>query len=98
MTIIRVREAARVLADDVAIPITEFKATCLELIDAVSKRHFEVIVTKHGKPVAKLVPIEPPVQSGFGCLKGTVLDYGDIDAPLGEDWFQDKDANAEPAP
>lgn len=91
----RVRETARVLAEDVAVPITEFKATCLELIDAVSRRHFEVIVTKHGKPVARLVPIEQPVQSGFGCMRGTVLDYGDIEAPLGEDWFQEADVRAE---
>ena len=35
----------------------EFKATCLELMDRVRETGIEYVVTKHGKPVAKLVPI-----------------------------------------
>lgn len=38
------------------ISAAEFKAKCLSLMDHVNEFHEEVIITKHGKPVAKLVP------------------------------------------
>ena len=54
----------------------EFKARCLELMDRVRETGAEYIVTKHGKPVAKLVPYgDPAKKSFFGSLKGTVLKY-----------------------
>ena len=54
----------------------EFKARCLELMDRVRETGVEYIVTKHGTPVAKLVPYkEPKRESFFGSLKGTVLKY-----------------------
>lgn len=37
---------------------SDFKATCLALLDDVAERHHEYIVTKRGRPVARLVPIE----------------------------------------
>ena len=40
------------------VPATEFKAKCLELMDRVSERHETFIITKRGRPVAKLVPVE----------------------------------------
>ena len=78
------------------IPAGEFKAKCLALMDRVSERREEYVITKHGKPVAKLVPLadEPKVPSLFGCMKGTVIEYGDIISPVGEDdWeaLQDDD-------
>jgi prevent-host-death family protein len=58
------------------LPAAEFKATCLELMDRVRETGAEYVVTKHGEPVAKLVPYrEPGRKSFFGCLKGTVLRY-----------------------
>jgi prevent-host-death family protein len=54
----------------------EFKATCLELMERVRETGGEYVVTKHGKPVAKLVPYtEPARASFFGSMKGTVLKY-----------------------
>jgi len=54
----------------------EFKARCLELMDRVRETGAEYIVTKHGKPVAKLVPYtEPSRPTFFGSMKGTVLKY-----------------------
>jgi prevent-host-death family protein len=35
-----------------------FKQTCLSLLDEVADRHIEVIVTKRGRPVARLVPVQ----------------------------------------
>ena len=40
------------------VPAAEFKATCLELMDRVRETGAEFIVTKHGTPVAKLVPVQ----------------------------------------
>ena len=51
----------------------EFKAQCLALLDEVAETGREIIVTKRGKPVAKVVPIEPPKS-----LEGSVTVLGDI--------------------
>lgn len=54
----------------------EFKATCLELMDRVRETGGEYVVTKHGKPVAKLVPYAAPERATFfASMKGTVLSY-----------------------
>lgn len=54
----------------------DFKARCLELIDHVKESRAEYIVTRHGKPVARLVPVEAEQQgSPLGSMKGTVLKY-----------------------
>ena len=70
------------------ITATEFKATCLKLMDEVARTHETIIVTKRGKPVAKLVPVEPEEErSWFGYMAGTARITGDIMAPIeGEDW------------
>ena len=54
----------------------DFKAKCLELMDRVRETGVEYVVTKHGKPVAKLVPYtEKARPSFFGSLKGSVMKY-----------------------
>jgi prevent-host-death family protein len=40
------------------VPAGLFKQTCLALLDEVAERHTEIIVTKRGRPVARLVPPE----------------------------------------
>ena len=39
------------------IAIGKFKAQCLALINDITRTHENIIITKHGKPVAKVVPI-----------------------------------------
>lgn len=39
------------------IPAGEFKQGCLAILDEVAKTHREVVITKRGKPVARLVPV-----------------------------------------
>ncbi|MDQ3000124.1 MAG: type II toxin-antitoxin system prevent-host-death family antitoxin [Fibrobacterota bacterium] len=69
----------------------EFKAKCLELMDRVAEGHEEIIITKRGKPVAKLVPIVAmPKPEIFGYMKGTFEILGDIVAPTGEKWEADE--------
>jgi prevent-host-death family protein len=65
----------------------EFKARCLELMDRVRETGAEYVITKHGTPVAKLVPVvRRAPQSLFGSLKGTVLDYDRPLDPLDDDY------------
>ncbi len=49
------------------IKASEFKATCLSLLDEVAEHHTEYVVTKYGRPVARLVPVE-----AGGSLRGSV--------------------------
>ena len=62
-----------------SINAAQFKAKCLKLIDEVAATRKPIIITKRGKPLAKLVPIEdetlPPL---FGYMKGTGQILGDI--------------------
>jgi prevent-host-death family protein len=44
--------------DDRYVAATEFKANCLRLMDEVAQQRRPIIITKRGKPVAKLVPVE----------------------------------------
>jgi prevent-host-death family protein len=69
------------------ISATEFKATCLELMDRVQQTGEEITITKHGKPLAKLAPIEPAHRAPgelFGCAKTRLTILGDIVAPVEE--------------
>ncbi len=74
------------------VPASELKNAWHEYLDRVSRGRQEVIVTRYGKPVAKLVPIDAE-ESGedapptfIGCLRGTVTFCGDIMAPIDEKW------------
>ncbi len=68
-----------------AIGAGEFKAKCLQLLDDVAEQRGTLVITKHGKPVAKLVPVEPE-QHLFGALKGSVVEEHDIISPINADW------------
>ena len=72
---------------DGRVAAAEFKARCLELMDRVRETGGEYVITKHGTPVAKLVPVTESVpQSFFGSMKGTVLDYERPLDPLDDDY------------
>ena len=66
----------------------EFKARCLEVMDQVSVTRSPVVITKRGKPVAKLVPAEEARTTAFDSLKGKIEIVGDIVSPIipPEDW------------
>jgi prevent-host-death family protein len=59
----------------------QFKATCLAVMDEVQKTGREIIVTKRGKPVAKMVSLEPAKDEIFGFLKGKIKFKGNIVKP-----------------
>ena len=58
-----------------------FKANCLAVMDEVQAKHETIVITKHGKPVAKLVPVEPQGDDIFGFLRGKVTITGDVVSP-----------------
>src|SRR5689334_19332148 len=63
-----------------------FKDTCLSLLDDVKGGGVEVIVTKHGQAVARLVAEHGQEPSAHGFMSGTVLGYDDIVSPDFEAW------------
>ena len=68
----------------------EFKAKCLGLLDEVARHRKEVVITKRGKPVAKLVPIQGQRPSFIGSMKGTMEIVGDIVSPADVQWEADE--------
>jgi prevent-host-death family protein len=64
-----------------------FKARCLKVMEEVHNTRQPVLITKKGKPVAKLVPPDT-VPDVFDCLKGVIEIVGDIESPVvpPEDW------------
>ncbi len=69
------------------IAAAEFKAKCLELMDGVRESGVEYVVTKHGRPVAKLVPFTGALrQPLFGSMAGTVLEFERPFDPIDGDW------------
>jgi prevent-host-death family protein len=65
-----------------------FKVHCLAIMDEVQSKRQAVLITKRGKPVAKLVPVELEKDDIFGFLKGKVKVVGDVVSPAltPEEW------------
>ena len=75
------------MTETLEIPAGEFKAKCLKLMDQVRESGREIVITKRGKPVAKLVPFKPKERPPlFGCMKGSIEILGDIIGPFHEEW------------
>ncbi len=68
------------------VPAGEFKAKCLKLIDEVAEKRKPLVITKRGKPVARLIPEPPQKQQLYGSMKGSVLWEGDIISPIDVEW------------
>jgi prevent-host-death family protein len=65
-----------------------FKAQCLGLLDEVEQQRKEIVITKRGRPVARLVPVDEKPPTIFGRMKGTIEILGDIFS-TGESWEAD---------
>jgi prevent-host-death family protein len=64
------------------IPAGVFKAKCLAIMDEVQSKSQPVIITKHGKPVVKLVPVTEEPDDIFGFMQGKATIVGDIVSPI----------------
>ena len=80
---------------------SEFRAKCLQLMDEVAESGEEIVITKHGKPVAKLTPHQGKrapfgAHAGkpwFGRDRGKIDILGDIISPIDVEWEADVDPN-----
>lgn len=72
-------------AMDTSVGAGEFKAKCLQLLDQVARDRESLTITKRGRPVARVVPIEAQ-GSLFGALRGSVIAADDLIAPVDERW------------
>lgn len=80
-------------AKSIPVPVTRFKAECLEMVETVRRKRTSIIISKRGKPVARLVPIEQsPTVSMWGRMKGSMEIVGDIVIPDPEPWHSERDA------
>ncbi|MBL7049348.1 MAG: type II toxin-antitoxin system Phd/YefM family antitoxin [Nitrospira sp.] len=64
----------------------KFKAQCLAIFDQVSQEHESYIITKRGKPVAKVVPLAASEMIVKESLSGSIIMENDLLAPIDEDW------------
>ena len=70
---------------------SEFKAKCLGLMDEVAENGGEIVITKNGKPVAKLTAFHDRPESLFGAGRGRMEILGDIISPLDVEWEAQSD-------
>ena len=68
------------------IKASEFKAKCLKLMDEVAENGEEIVITKNGKPVAKLTAFRKPLESWFGRDRDILKITGDIISPIDVEW------------
>ena len=75
-----------------SVPAGEFKAKCLAIMDEVQSRGEGIVITKRGKPVVRVVPLEEPARADkpsiFGFMRGMATITGDIVGPIipEEEW------------
>jgi prevent-host-death family protein len=68
-----------------SLSVSEFKSTCLAVLEDVNKNKKRVLITKRGKPIAEIVPYE--ANQTRIPLKDTVQFVGNIVSPVAErDW------------
>lgn len=82
------------------IKAADFKARCLALLDQVARTGEELMITKHGRPVAQIVPVQSRRSSRpFAELEGTVEILGDLIRPaLSADRWDAERGEWEPGP
>lgn len=69
-----------------SIPAGEFKARCLRLLDDVARTGEPLVVTKRGRPVARVVP---PREGATPDLRGSIVRETDLISPIDERWDAD---------
>lgn len=73
------------------ITATEFKAKCLKLMDEIDETGTELVITKNGRPVSRLVPYREGLQAPFGRDRDIIQIHGDIIEPLDVEWEAESD-------
>lgn len=68
------------------ISASEFKAKCLGIMDDVARTGEEIVVTKNGKPMTRMVPYKQLADSPIGLHRGLWQLEDDLIEPVGESW------------
>ncbi len=73
------------------ISAANFRSNCFKILDEVDKKHIDVVITKRGKPIAKLVRYETDDRSDplIGTLPNAGSTVGDLTAPFEDAWDLD---------
>ncbi|HLI76991.1 MAG TPA: type II toxin-antitoxin system Phd/YefM family antitoxin [Acidobacteriaceae bacterium] len=71
--------------------VAQAKASLPALLREVEENHIEITVLRRNVPVARIAPVEgsSAPASGFGWMRGSVEELGDIVGPTGEAWDLD---------
>ncbi len=77
---------------------SEFKAKCLRLMDELAESGGEIVITKHGRAIARLVPYRERPESLFGIDRGRIEIMDDIIEPIEVAWEVDALADQAPRP
>ena len=73
------------------ITASEFKANCLKLMDEVDETGAELVITKNGRPVSRLVPYRERPKTLFGIDRGRFEIIGDVISPIDVEWEAEAD-------
>jgi prevent-host-death family protein len=73
-----------------------FKVHCLAVMDEVQAKRETVVITRHGKPVVKLIPVEKGADDVYNFLAGKGVITGDVVPPAisCEDWGNSGDSSS----
>lgn len=64
------------------ISVSEFRAKCHKVVDEVADNGEEIVITKNGQPVSRLIPYRWMPDTLFGIDRGKLEILVDIEAPL----------------
>jgi prevent-host-death family protein len=74
-------------ADTDVLAVSDFKARCLEILEDLRSSGHELLLTKHGSPIARVVPVTSQARSLRGLMKGQIQIVADIvQADFSDDW------------
>ena len=68
------------------VSISEFKARCLGLLQQLNDTNETLMITKHGKPFAKVHPCAKDLEGALAGFRGSVVSSDDLVSPIGEEW------------
>lgn len=77
--------------EPIEVSASDLKNGWHDFLDRVARERQELVITRYGKPVARLTPYTPPDDEPgiFGWMSGSVTVHGDIVAPTDETWEAD---------
>ncbi len=76
---------------EITLPVSEFKAKCLQLLKDVETKGDRIVITKRGRPVAEVVPSKKSIRPLRGTWKDSVKILGDIVYFSDDEWEAERE-------